>query len=585
MRPPAAERVCAVTLLCLALAARASADCPAGDAGLRLPPGFCASVFADHLGHARHLAVSDAGVVYVNTWSGRYYPKDPPPPGGFLVALKDTHGTGHADQVERFGPTAESGATGGTGLAIHDGHLYAEDGDRLVRYALRPDSIVPSGPPQTVVTGLPLGGDHPMHPFVIDADGSLYVDVASATNACQKANRMLESPGERPCTELVTRAGLWRYDANRLDQPFSPKERYATGLRNAEGLALDPATHRLYATQHGRDQLHANWPTRFPLEAEATLPAEELVAVRAGADYGWPGCYCDPGRGALVEAPEYGGDGRRLGPCAAKAAPLAAYPAHWAPNGMAFYDRTQFPARYRQGLFIAFHGSWNRAPYAQAGYHVVFQALTDGRPGRCEIFASGFAGARPTPSRAAHRPSGVAVGPDGALYLSDDVAGRIYRVSYEGDPAAQTTDTVPCPSATAPAGEILAGSEAHATGAPRPVAELPVPPRATAAMVARGARVYAGREGGAACTGCHGADAAGSSLGPPLTGGEWLWSDGSFQGIAATIRTGVAAPRRYRQAMPAMGGARLTPDQVSAVAAYVWAIAQPPPEPAAGRSP
>ena len=117
-------------------------------------------------------------------------------------------------------------------------------------------------------------------------------------------------------------------------------------------------------TQHGRDQLHANWPDLYKPEQEATLPAEELLLLKQGGDYGWPECYYDAVQQKLVLAPEYGGDGgKKVGVCANKIAPVAAFPAHWAPNGMVLYDQKQFPARYRNGVFIAFHGSWDRAPY------------------------------------------------------------------------------------------------------------------------------------------------------------------------------------------------------------------------------
>ncbi len=148
--------------------------------------------------------------------------------------------------------------------------------DRIVRYALPAGAIVPTGAPEVIVSGLPLTGDHPMHPFAIDAQGNLYVDLGSATNACQVQNRMPHSPGNQPCTELETRAGIWRYDANRTGQPFSPAERFATGLRNGEGLAFDAAG-RIFATQHGRDQLRENWPHLYTPEQGANEPAEELV--------------------------------------------------------------------------------------------------------------------------------------------------------------------------------------------------------------------------------------------------------------------------------------------------------------------
>ena len=299
--------------------------CPGDDSGLILPPGFCATIFADEIGHARHLVVAPSGVVYVNTWSGVYYGNDTPHAGGFLVALQDRSGKGKADLNQRFGETVQSGGAGGTGIGFYHGALYAESNDKIVRYALPAGSILPRDPPQSIVTGLPLGGDHPMHPFAIDAAGLMYVDMGTATNSCQPENRSLESPGTNPCTELDTRGGIWRYDANKTDQKFSPAERFATGIRNAEGFAIDSAG-RLFVTQHGRDQLHSNWPAIYALEQEATLPAEELLHVQQGGDYGWPECYFDPGLNKLVLAPEYGGDGKRTGECAHKTGAHRGFP-------------------------------------------------------------------------------------------------------------------------------------------------------------------------------------------------------------------------------------------------------------------
>jgi len=258
-----------------ALAAAPRAGCPNDDSGLKLPAGFCATIFADGIGHARHMVVA-GGVLYVNTWSGEYYGNDTPHAGGFLVALQDKAGAGKADVQERFGETVQSGGHGGTGIGLYNGSLYVESNDRIVRYTLPAGSIVPQGAPATIVSGLPLTGDHPMHPFISDAQGALYVDVASATNSCQVKNRTLQSPGVQPCTELLTRGGIWRYDANKSEQHFSSAERFATGIRNGEGFAVD-ASGRMYVTQHGRDQLHSNWPQLFQAEQEATLPAEAVM--------------------------------------------------------------------------------------------------------------------------------------------------------------------------------------------------------------------------------------------------------------------------------------------------------------------
>jgi glucose/arabinose dehydrogenase/cytochrome c5 len=549
--------------------------CANDDSGLKLPPGFCGTVFADGIGHARHLVVAPNGVVYVNTWSGPYYGNAAPPQGGFLVALQDRDGSGKADVVERFGETVETGGAGGTGIGIYQGFLYAEINDRIVRYSLGRGSVVPKGPPETVVSGLPLDGDHPMHPFAIDPEGALYVDVASASNACQLQNRAPGSPGAQPCTELETRGGVWLYDATKTGQRFSPAERYVTGIRNAGGLTID-AKGRVFVTQHGRDQLYTNWPHLYRPEEEATQPAEELMLLKKGGDYGWPECYYDAVQQKRVLAPEYGGDGgKKVGSCGDKLPPVAAFPAHWAPNAVAYYDKKQFPERYHGGVFIAFHGSWNRAPYPQQGYNVVYQPLRDGQAaGACEIFADGFAGAVKSPEKAMYRPSGVAVSPDGALYVSDDVRGRIFKIVYQGGPQAGPAPYTPCPSPSAPAGEIESSApppagtlaDAGASRAPR------VPEGATPEMVALGERIYRGQVGAANCAGCHGEDGTGSPLGPDLTGKNWLWSDGSYSGIAKTIAEGVLQPKQYRSPMPPKGGAQLSNDQVQALAAFVWSL-------------
>jgi glucose/arabinose dehydrogenase/mono/diheme cytochrome c family protein len=580
-RPPAGlgPRLAFIGLVLLA-PALAAAACPA-DTGITLPPGFCATIFADNLGHVRHLTVGANGVVYANSWSGRYYHNDTPPRDGFLIALEDSKGTGHADVVMRFGEPPATGAAGGTGIALYGDALYAELNDKIVRYALSPGRIVPSAEPEVVLSGLPLTGDHPMHPFVIDAQGELFVDLGSATNSCQAQNRMPASAGINPCVELETRAGIWRYDATKRGQVFSSAQRYATGLRNGEGLAFDAAGN-LFATQHGRDQLSQNWPKLYGVEQGADLPAEELVQLRPGGDYGWPACYYDQVQKRLVLAPEYGGDGgKTAGVCAQKQAPVAAFPGHWAPNDLVIYHASQFPPPYRDGAFIAFHGSWNRAPLPQGGYNVVFQPLAEGRAsGPYVVFADGFAGAHKEPGRAAFRPTGLAVAPDGALYIADDVRGRIWRVTYRGELGAAPS-TVPL--GAAPAREASAATAATSVppegvhpDAGRAITSLSLPPGGTREQLALGDRIFHGEASNGTCSGCHGSDAAGTSVGPALNRGVWVECDGSLASITRVIRIGVSHPRNYTGVMPPLGGAPLSRSDLAAVAAYVWAVGHTP---------
>jgi glucose/arabinose dehydrogenase len=410
--------------------------CPGDNAGLTLPAGFCATVFADSVAHGRHVAVASNGDVYI-TLEGTAPSPEKQISGvakveqaASVAALRDTNRDGRADIVARIG------GTGNTGVGLANGYLYVDEGKRVVRYA-RPDSqLVPTAKPEVVVQGIPLEPGHRARNFAIGSDGALYLNVGSATNSCQQKDRANESPGVDPCTELRTRAGIWKFDANKPNQRFSEAARYATGIRNGMGIAFGPDG-KLYATQHGRDQLHDNWPKLFPTTRyQAENPAEELLQVNQGDDFGWPYCYYAVEPKQLVDAPEYGGDGTKSDRCSSKKAPVAVFPGHWAPMSLLFYGGSAFPARYGGGAFIAFHGSWNRAPEPQEGYRVVFQPMTNGAPsGAYETFADGFAGVPPAqvqPGTAKHRPTGLAAGPDGALYVTDDLGGRVYRITHGG---------------------------------------------------------------------------------------------------------------------------------------------------------
>jgi glucose/arabinose dehydrogenase/mono/diheme cytochrome c family protein len=554
-------------------AQKTSSSCSGGGGGITLPKGFCATIFADNIGHARQIVVAPDGTVFVNTWSGRYYGNDKPHAGGFLVALKDTKGAGEADVNIRFGQTFEEGSHGGTGIALYKHGLYAEVNDRILRYDLKEGEVAPTGQAEVILSGMPINGDHPMHPFAIDAEGNLFVSMGSATNACEIKNRMPYSLGNEPCAELETRAGIWKYDANKTGQIFSAKERYASGVRNGEGFDFDTSG-RLFVTQHGRDQLHEDWPELYTMEQGLELPAEEVMIVKDGAWYGWPNCYFDPTQNKLVLALEYGGDGgKMIGVCDKAEPPLVAFPAHWAPNDLKLYKGTQFPKPYVGGAFIAFHGSWNRAPGPQQGYNIAFQPLADGKPsGKFVIFADGFAGRYKDPGRAAHRPSGVAVGADGALYISDDKAGRIWRVTFNGDPSVTNIEAAPSPTVEAATSQEVLPPEGIHPNAGTELAALSVPPGATSGEVTLGKKIFQGEIAGATCAGCHGAEGIGTPVGPALSRGTWLWGDGSLASITETIKNGVPEPKQHPGAMPPMGGVKLSDENLTAVAAYVWSL-------------
>ncbi len=392
--------------------------CAPGNGDIELPSGFCAIVFADRLGKARHLAVRDNGDVFVAI-QGRK---------GGIVALRDVDGDGAADVRESFG------GLGGTGIDIHDGYLYFSPDVAVVRFALG-DALVPASAPEIIVGGFPEQKTHAAKPFVFDGKGNLYVNIGAPSNACQEVDRAPGAPGQDPCPLLEGYGGIWQYRADGLEQHYRQGNRYATGIRNAMALDWNDEADRLFVVQHGRDQLSEIFPRLYDDRERAELPAEEMFAVDDGDDFGWPYCYYDHLKGKKVLGPEYGGDGKRTGRCSNTGEPVVHFPAHWAPNDLVFYDGVQFPARFRGGAFVAFHGSWNRQPFEQQGYQVAFVPFVEGLPaGAHEIFADGFAGVRDlrSPQEARYRPTGLAVSPDGSLYVADSVRGRIWRIFYRG---------------------------------------------------------------------------------------------------------------------------------------------------------
>ncbi|CAN5885965.1 sorbosone dehydrogenase family protein [soil metagenome] len=403
--------------------------CDPDNGGLTLPQGFCALVAHEGVGAARHIAVAPDGRVYVAIQTRRG--QEGQTEQGGIVALRDTDGDGRLDErSDRFGPE------GGTGIAVQDGYLYFAPNTYVVRWQLADAELQPTGQLDTVVSGFPEQRSHAAKPLAFDGRGSMWVTVGAPSNNCGgETDRQQGARGQRPCPELERAGGVWRFDANRTGQRQQDGERWATGLRNALALGFNPADRQLYAGTHGRDQLDVIAPQHFTPQQNAELPSEEFVRLERGDNYGWPYCHHDPQQNRRVLAPEYGGDGQAAGDCEQYGAPLTAFPAHWAPQDLLFYSGEHFPERYRGGAFIAWHGSWNRAPEPQRGYKVTFQPMRGGgAAGEYEVFADGFAGNRPlqSPGEAEHRPMGLAQAPDGTLYIVDSQKGRIWRVLYTG---------------------------------------------------------------------------------------------------------------------------------------------------------
>lgn len=387
------------------------------DSTLTLPSGFTATIFADTLGKARHIAFNN-GDIFVkleNVKNGRG-----------ILRLRDTNNDGIADNISGFGDY------GGTGIAVKDGYLYASSDDNIYRYKLDQNGNPDAGSVEMIVTGLVNKRQHAGKTFTLDNSGNIYVNIGAPSNSCQAADRETGSPGMAPCPILDSAGGVWQFSASKPNQHYADGMRYCTGIRNLVALDWNNEAKDLYAVQHGRDDLDRLYPALYTEDQRVQLPAEEMFRIKKGDDFGWPYCYYDPMQKSKVQSPEYGGDGKRTTGCDDKQKPIYAFPAHWGPNALLFYTGDQFPSKYKNGAFIAFHGSWNRAPQEQAGYCVAFLPFKDGMPtGDYEIFADGFAGEKKTPGDAKHRPCGLTQGSDGSLYISDDQGGRIWKITYK----------------------------------------------------------------------------------------------------------------------------------------------------------
>jgi glucose/arabinose dehydrogenase len=411
----------AVAVVSLVGRAAGTPACDADNGGIKLPAGFCAALVADNIGRARHLIVAPNGDVFVSTQTGRGGA------GGGIVALRDADGDGKLETKEQFGQGSA------TGLGLRNGYLYYATPTQIIRYKLAAGQLKPAGEAEIVATDLPERRQHADKGLAFDGRGGMYVNFGSPSNACQQPDRQPNVVGQDPCPLLDTYAGIFRFDENKLGQKAADGKRYVTGLRQEVGLTWHDNS--LWFVMHNRDGLDTMWPGKFTAEQNAEWPAEYLGKGVEGANFGWPYCFYNNAEGKLVNNPEYGGDGKKNDRCGSFTAPAVAFPGHWAPNDVMFYTGTQFPAQYRNAAFVAFHGSWNRAPLPQAGYNVTFVPFSGGKPGKYEVFADGFAGKTPlaNPGDAVARPGGLAMGPDGSLYITEDMKGRLWRVMYKSN--------------------------------------------------------------------------------------------------------------------------------------------------------
>jgi len=392
----------------------------ADNAGLKLPDGFGALKVATGLGEARHIAVTAKGDIYVKLSALKN--------GKGIYFLHDANGDGKADVQTGFGDYI------GTGITIKNGYLYASSNTEVYRYKLDANNkVINNIKPEKIITGLLDHHQHESKSIVLDNDGNIYVNIGAYSNACQEKDRTKGSLGRKPCPILDSAGGIWQFKADKANQTYGTGVRYATGLRNVVGLDWNNTTNSLFVMQHGRDGLFDLFPDLYDAKQSAELPAECMYELKQGVNCGWPYIYYDHLQHKKILNPEYGGDGKKT---AGEDAidPVDAFPGHMAPNGLLFYTGNMFPEKYKNGAFIAFHGSWNRAPEPQKGYFVAFVPFKDGKPsGDWEIFADNFAGGPDfvSPGKAKHRPCGLAQGPDGALYVSDDQGGTIYKITYK----------------------------------------------------------------------------------------------------------------------------------------------------------
>lgn len=370
-------RTSLLLLLPLLLSAWALAEqTPFDLSKLKLPEGFHISVFANDIDSARMLTLSPGGVLLVSE-SGE----------GKVVALPDPKRSGKAARVVNV----LSGLNEPHGIAFYEGKLYVAENDRVRRYDWDEATLRATNP--TKLADLPGRGGHSTRSIVFNG-GKMYISAGSSCNVCVEKD--------------PRRAAVMEFNPD-----GSGLKIFAKGLRNAVGIAVNPKTDTVWATVNGRDWLGDN------------LPPETIYDLgKNGGDGGWPYCYGD-----RVPDPNFtkSGDNR----CQSVLEPKVQMQAHSAPLGLAFYEGSVFPPEYRNNIFVAFHGSWNRSN--PTGYKIIRVKLDDkGQPiGGAQDFITGWLAPGETKhGRWMGRPVGIAFADDGSMYVSDDAGGVIYRVTY-----------------------------------------------------------------------------------------------------------------------------------------------------------